>query len=40
MKRHAMKNSHSKALFRNTAGSRHVHPKNVTRTPMRGGIRM
>lgn len=39
-KRMKMKAQHSKRLFSKTAGARHVHPKNATRAPMRGGIRL
>lgn len=38
--RQKMTSAHSKKLFRNTAGNRHVHPKNHRPNPMRGGIRM
>lgn len=32
-------NKQSKRYFSKTAGSQHVHPKNATVMPMRGGIR-
>lgn len=32
-------NKQSKKYFSKTAGANHVHPKNVTILPMRGGIR-
>lgn len=38
--RQPMPSKQSKRLFSNTAGSRHVHPKNTRPSPMRGGIRM
>lgn len=40
MYRAKMSAGKSKRLFRNTAGSRHVHRKNLTAMPMRGGIRL
>lgn len=32
-------NKRSKKMFSKTAGAQHVHPKNATVMPMRGGIR-
>lgn len=32
-------NRKSKRIFSKTAGSQHVHPKNASVMPMRGGIR-
>ncbi|WNK15002.1 MAG: hypothetical protein [Microvirus sp.] len=40
MKRSSLSMKSSKRLFTNTAGSRHVHAKNMRGMPMRGGIRL
>lgn len=37
--RKKLNNKASKKYFSKTAGSEHVHPKNVQIMPMRGGIR-
>jgi len=39
-RRMKMSSGHSRKLFTRTAGHKHVHPKNTTRLPMRGGIRL
>lgn len=40
MYRSKMSMRSSKSLFRNTAGAQHVHRKNFSLMPMRGGIRL
>lgn len=40
MKRVSLPRSHSKTLFRKTAGHNRVHAKNHSSAPMRGGIRL
>nr|QJB18999.1 MAG: hypothetical protein [Microvirus sp.] len=37
--RKKMNNKSSKKYFSKTAGAEHVHPKNSSVMPMRGGIR-
>lgn len=40
MKRRSMTRHGSKRLFSRTAGNQKVHPKNLPRFVMRGGIRL
>nr|QJB19454.1 MAG: hypothetical protein [Microvirus sp.] len=37
--RKKLSNKRSKRYFSKTAGAQHVHPKNASIMPMRGGIR-
>lgn len=37
--RKKLSHNKSRKMFSNTAGARHVHPKNAVIVPMRGGIR-